>query len=149
MKAPVHVVIAIRNIAELLKSKTSDAATLDVIIAYSHDRGRCEKAHGLFDQIRSKTTKAANRGDTKMEAQYRFEEACVKTFYNLGRFSAPFDPDSPYLIIPRALCAAEHFGLNQESVLATIFAEPAASPNGGPAYGLGSSGAGGGPPSVS
>jgi hypothetical protein len=133
MKAPVHVVIAIRKFAELLKSKTSDYGTLDVIIAYTHDRGRWQKAHGLFDQVRAKTIKASSRGDTKMEAQYRFEEACVKTLYNLGGFSAPFDSDSPYWILPRALCAAEHFGIDRDTVLASIEAEPDAAGNSRPA----------------
>ena len=129
MNAPVHVLVAIRNLCELLNTKTTDADTLKVIIAYTQDRDRWQKAHGLFDQVRSKTRKAYGKGDARMQAQYAFEEACVKTLYNLGRFSAPFDPDSPYWIVPRAICAAEHLGIDAKMVLSAIDAEPSAGGN--------------------
>ncbi len=114
------VLSAIRNLALLLSTRSEDPGTLQTIISYTNDRGRWEKAHGLFDQIRSKTNKASRRGDKTLEAQYLFEEACVKTLYNLGRHSAPFDPDSPYWIIPNALRAGQLLGFNDSDILNQI-----------------------------
>ena len=124
MKASVNVVVAIRKLTELLRSKTSDPATLDQITAYTHDRDRWQSSHDLLDQVRFKTVRAWKRGDTTMKAQYLFKEACVKTFYNLGHFLDPFDPDAPYWIIPRALCAAERFSIDQQKVIGALEAEP-------------------------
>ena len=115
-----NVLIAIRNLATLFVTRSKDTATLRTIIDFTNDRGRWQKAHGLFDQIRSKTSKASLRGDQTLEAQYRFEEVCVKTLYNLGRYSAPFDPDSPYWIIPNALRAGELLELTASEILDQI-----------------------------
>ena len=115
-----NVTIAIRNLATLFVTRSKDTATLRAIIDFTNDRGRWEKAHGLFDQIRSKTIKASRRSDKILEAQYRFEEVCVKTLYNLRRFSSPFDPDSPYWIIPNALRAGELLGFTNSEILDQI-----------------------------
>ena len=115
-----NVLIAIRNLATLFVTRSKDTATLRTIIDFTNDRGRWQKAHGLFDQIRSKTSKASLRGDQTLEAQYRFEEVCVKTLYNLGRYSAPFDPDSPYWIIPNALRAGELLEFTASEILDQI-----------------------------
>jgi hypothetical protein len=119
-RSATNALFAIRNLATLLAERSEDTATLRTIIDFTNDRGRWPKAHGLFDQIRSKTSKALLRGDEKLEAQYRFEEVCVKTLYNLGRYSAPFDPDSPYWIIPNALRAGELLGFTTSEILDQI-----------------------------
>ena len=120
-RSATNVLFAIRNLATLFAAHSKDTETLQTIIDYTNDRGRWAKAHGLFDQIRSKTGKATRTGETALEAQYRFEEVCVKTIYNLGRYSAPFDPDSPYWIIPNAIAAGDHIGLAQRDILEQIF----------------------------
>ncbi len=119
-RSPVNVLFAIRNLATLLSSRSEDPATLRTIIEFTNDKGRWQKAHGLFDEIRSKASRASTRGDETLEAQYRFEEVCVKTLYNLGRYSAPFDPDSPYWIIPNALRAGELLGIEASEILDQI-----------------------------
>ncbi len=111
---------AIRNLATLLAARSEDTATLRTIIDFTNDQGRWQNAHGLFDQIRSKTSKALSQGDETLEAQYRFEEVCVKTLYSLGRYSAPFDPESPYWIIPNALRAGELLGFSASEILDQI-----------------------------
>jgi hypothetical protein len=119
-RSATNALFAIRNLATLLAARSEDTATLRTIIDFTNDRGRWQKAHGLFDQIRSKISKAMSRGDETLEAQYRFEEVCVKTLYNLGRYSAPFDPDSPYWIIPNALRAGELLGFTDSEILDQI-----------------------------
>ncbi len=115
-----NVISAIRSLATLFLEHSKDIETLLTIIDYTNDRSRWEKAHGLFDHIRSKAAKAARRGDSALEAQYRFEEVCVKTIYNLGRYSAPFDPDSPYWIIPNAIAAGDRIGISALDILEQI-----------------------------
>jgi len=119
-RSATNVLFAIRNLATLFLSRSEDPTTLKTIIALTNDRGRWEKSHGLFNEIRSKNSKASGRGDETLEAQYMFEEVCVKTLYNLGRYSAPFDPDSPYWIIPNALRAGELLGYTASDILDQI-----------------------------
>ena len=130
MKPAVNILVAIRNLAGLLKEKASDATTLDALIACTHDRSTWQKAHGLFNEIRAKTNKATEQGNVALESQYRFEEICAKTLYNLGHHSAPFDPDSPYWIIPNALDAARQMDIDQGRVLQAIRTEPNGPANG-------------------
>ena len=122
-RSATNVLFAIRNLATLFSSRSEDPATLGIIIEFTNDKGRWQKAHGLFYQIRSKTSKASLRGAETLEAQYRFEEVCVKTLYNLGRYSAPFDPDSPYWIIPNALRAGEFLGFSASDILDQIIVD--------------------------
>jgi hypothetical protein len=119
-RSATNALFAIRNLATLFLAHSKDTDTLRTIIDYTNDRSRWEKAHGLFDQIRSKAGKATRDGDSALEAQYCFEEVCVKTIYNLGRYSAPFDPDSPYWIIPNAIAAGDQIGLSPLDILEQI-----------------------------
>ena len=119
-RSATNVLFAIRNLASLFITRSEEPTTLETLIAYTNDRGRWEKAHGLFDQIRSKTNKASKHGNETLEAQYLFEEVCAKTIYNLGRYSAPFDPDSPYWVVPNALRAGELMGFSDSEILDQI-----------------------------
>ncbi|WP_354033781.1 hypothetical protein [Bradyrhizobium sp. S3.2.6] len=69
----------------------------------ANDKSRRKQAHALFTEIRKKTLAAGKRDDQLALAQYAFEEICAKTLYNLTGEPAPFDPGSPFWILPRAL----------------------------------------------
>lgn len=79
-------------------------------------------ARGVFDRIRDKTLLAERCGDQLKCCQYDFEEKIAKTIYNLSIPRTPFDPDSPYWIIPSALALAERCKLPVESVLSIAHA---------------------------
>ena len=44
-------------------------------------------------------------------AQYAFEEICAKTLYNLTQEPAPFDPNSPFWVLPLAVDFGLRFGV--------------------------------------
>lgn len=104
----------------------ADRQTLDWLLTACDDRGRWPKAHGVHGQIRAKGLKAIGRGDAALAAQYRFEEMCAKTLYNLSRSPAPFDVDSPYWVIPDALVFGRLAGLQDADVLACVTLVPSA-----------------------
>jgi hypothetical protein len=110
----------ISALVELFALHCQDRSTLDAISAVTADRGRWSTAHNLFQGIRAKTLKAEKAGDSVALAQYRFEEACAKTLYNLSRMDAPFDPDSPYWVVPTALALAERLGVSESEVTRRI-----------------------------
>ena len=64
--------------------------------------------------------KAERKGNANEAAQYRFEEICAKTLYNLSGASAPFDSDSPYWIVPNAIAFARRVGIPDAEVLACV-----------------------------
>lgn len=97
-----------------------DTQSLDRLLRIIDDRGLRRSAYDLFRGIRQKTLKADRTGDKRAQAQYLFEEACAKTLYNLTRPSAPFDPDAPFWIIPKALALAQVLDLDTNEVLASI-----------------------------
>jgi hypothetical protein len=111
---------AVKRLVALFAAHSSDRITLDELHQMAGDRGSWKRAHDLFQRIRHKTLNANRRGDAKLEAQFGFEEACAKTFYNLGGYSAPFDADSPYWIIPNALAAARHFEIDESEIVRAI-----------------------------
>jgi hypothetical protein len=75
------------------------------------------KAHYLFTRIRSKNIHALKSGDTRAEAQYCFEEICAQTLHNLSSSRKPFDPDTPYWIIPIALKSARILGIDTQKII--------------------------------
>src|SRR5689334_2907879 len=97
---------AIKRLVEIIATHSSDRSTLDELHRMAGDRGSWKRAHDLFQRIRLKSLDATRRGDTKLEVQFGFEEACAKTLYNLSGESASFDADSPYWVIPNALATA-------------------------------------------
>ena len=111
---------AIKSLCALFAPHTSDRSTLNELCKLANERNSWKKAHDLFERIRRKNLKAFECGDSKLTAQFAFEEACAKTLYNLARMSAPFDPDSPYWIIPNALATARYFNLSEDEVLRAI-----------------------------
>ena len=84
------------------EGRCTDKETLRKLIALANDRSRRKEAHVLFSEIRRKTLAAEQRNDQLALAQYSFEEVCAKTLYNISGEPAPFDPDSPFWVLPLA-----------------------------------------------
>jgi len=93
------------------EERCKDKETLRKLIALAHDKSRRKQAHALFSEIRRKTLAAAQRNDQLALAQYNFEEICAKTLYNIAREPAPFDPDSPFWVLPLALELGQMLGI--------------------------------------
>ena len=111
---------AIQRLSQLFAEVSPDRSTLDELVSVAGDRGRWHGAHDLFQRIRKKSLDVARRNDTKLLAQYGFEEACAKTLYNLSGKPAPFDADSPYWIVPDALVAAREYGIEEGQIVKSI-----------------------------
>ncbi|MEH2605565.1 hypothetical protein V1277_004942 [Bradyrhizobium sp. AZCC 1588] len=86
----------------------------------ANDRSRRKEAHALFSEIRRKTLAAAKRNDQLALAQYNFEEICAKTLYNLTREPAPFDPDTPFWVLPRALELGRMLGITDAGEISPL-----------------------------
>ncbi len=108
------------RLLELFNSHPLEAETLDWLRRAVSDRAMWYKAHGVFNHIRSKTMKAERVGNPTAKAQYMFEEVCAKTLHNLCGQAAPFDPDSPYWIVPNAIALGRRLGIPDADVLACI-----------------------------
>jgi len=63
---------------------------------------------------------AHRRGDQLAVAQYAFEEICAKTLYNITHEPAPFDPDSPFWVLPRALKLGQMLGITDAGVISPL-----------------------------
>lgn len=120
MTERINIIVAIRGLCDLFAAHTSDRATLDEIVDLSLDRTRWRAAHDLFQRIRAKSLRVLERGDVRLEAQYRFEEVCAKSLYNLSKEPAPFDVDSPYWIIPNAIGFARTAGIDEAAIVRII-----------------------------
>src|SRR5688572_25628991 len=93
---------SMRSLLECFASHCTERRTLDELHRLLGDDDLWPEAHALFQRIRAKSLQALAQGDSRLVAQYAFEEACAKTIYNLSKKSAPFDPDSPYWVVPTA-----------------------------------------------
>src|SRR5262249_40857538 len=110
----------IAGLLDLFAPHCTDRETIDWLRTAVADRGKWDKAHGVFDHIRSKSLKAERSRKSMALAQYLFEEICAKTLHNLSGASAPFDADSPYWVIPNAIAFARQIGVDEQEVLACI-----------------------------
>jgi hypothetical protein len=120
----VNVALAMQRLLQWLTPRCPDHSTMDELTALClAEPTRRKQAHDLFNRIRRKTSDAAHRGNQVLAAQYRFEEACAKTLYNLSGFPAPFDADSPYWIIPNAITLARVLQLDETEILRIIAPE--------------------------
>ena len=112
----------IASLIRLLAPHCQDRETIDELDAMVADHRKWRRAHDLFDQIRRKTLMAERSKDQKLASQYLFEEICAKTLFNLSGSNAPFDPDSPYWIIPNAIAFARHVGVGDAQVIKVVAA---------------------------
>ena len=112
----------VRQLIDLVASKSRERQTLDELLRVI-DRRAGREARQVFERIRQKTLLVEGGKDGVLEAQYLFEEVCAKTLYNLSRGSAPYDPDSPYWIVPGAFAVARKIGIDDSRILAIILGE--------------------------
>ncbi len=90
------------------------------VAALAADQNEWPRAHDLFDRVRRHNLKAIEAGDDVRQDQYCFEEACLKSFYNETATDMPFDPCSPYWVIPSALALAQAVGVPVAEVVAIV-----------------------------
>lgn len=108
------------SLLDLFAKHCADAATLGELRHLVDDPESWGLAHQLFRRIRGKSLSAQSRGELLAVAQYRFEEVVAKTIYNSSGHAAPFDPDSPYWVVPTALALARQLGLPDSEVTSHI-----------------------------
>src|SRR5690348_13501094 len=104
------------RLVEIFASRVDDRSTLDELFEMIGNEDSWQNAHDLFDRIRRRSL-AANRGDSRAIVQCNFEEACAKTLFNLTDTGAPFDPDAPYWVVPRALRLARELGIDELEIV--------------------------------
>jgi hypothetical protein len=104
----------------LFEERCENKETLRKLITLTNDRSRRKQAHALFNEIRRKTLAAERRRDQLAVAQYAFEEICAKTLYNITLEPAPFDPDSPFWVLPRALKLGRMLGIADAGVISPL-----------------------------
>jgi hypothetical protein len=109
-----------KDLITLFKPHCADVETLDELLSLLADHGKWHKAHELFTKIRRKNRDTNALTNARAHVQYRFEEICAKTIYNLSLNSAPFDPDSAYWVVPRALGFAMELGISTDEVVAIV-----------------------------
>ena len=81
--------------------------------------GHAAKAHALIPEIRQKTLAAEKRNDQLALAQYNFEEICAKML-NMTHEPAPFDPDSPFWVLPLALELGQMLGVSDAGEISPL-----------------------------
>jgi|SRR4051794_8062132 hypothetical protein len=102
------------------ESRCEDKETLRKLITLANDKSRRKQAHGLFSEIRKKRLAAESRHDQLALAQYAFEEICAKTLYNITGEPAPFDPDAPFWVLPRALRLGQMLGITDAGEISPL-----------------------------
>jgi hypothetical protein len=102
------------------EGRCKDKETLRQLITLVNDKSRRRQAKALFDEIRRKTLAAERRNDQLALAQFAFEEICAKTLYNITREPAPFDPDSPFWVLPLALELGRMLGVTDAGEISPL-----------------------------
>jgi hypothetical protein len=102
------------------EGRSEDKETLRKLITLANDKSRRKQAHALFSEIRKKTLAAERRNDQLALAQYAFEEICAKTLYNITGEPAPFDPDAPFWVLPRALKLGQMLGITDAGEISPL-----------------------------
>jgi hypothetical protein len=104
------------------EARCEDKETLRKLITLANDgsRRKLAHAHALFTEIRMKNLAAEKRGDELAVVQYSFEEICAKTLYNIANQPAPFDPDSPFWVLPRAVKLGQMLGITDASRISPL-----------------------------
>jgi len=101
----------------LFKPSCRDIDTLEELKGLLRHEKDWPTAHYLFTRIRTKTLNAIKSGDNIAEAQYCFEEVCAQTIYNLSASKKPFEPDTPYWVIPIALKLARVLEIDSRKIV--------------------------------
>jgi hypothetical protein len=117
---PTDIITAMMAPLTFFEARCADKDTLRKLIALANDQSRCKEAHALFSEIRQKTLAAEKRKDEFALAQYAFEEICAKTLYNLTHEPAPFDPDSPFWVLPLAVDLGLRLGVTDPGEISPL-----------------------------
>ena len=117
----------------LFDAHALDRETHGWVSALASDQSKWPDAHRVFEQVRGRTLAAIKAKDVRREAQYMFEEICLKSLYNETAARDLFDSDSPHWIIKCAIDLARQVGVPVERVIAVVApdAEPGAAADGG------------------
>ena len=115
-----NIILHIQSLIELFVPKCLDLSTIEILKSYLNDKNKWSKAHNLFSTIRQKNLEAIKNKKEILAVQYDFEEICAKTLYNLSYQSAPFDADSPYWIVPKAIRLARKIGIEETKIVNII-----------------------------
>ena len=110
-RRPTDIITALLAPLLFFEGRCKDKETLRKLITLANDRSCRKEAYALFSEIRRKTLAAEQRNDQLALAQYNFEEICAKTLYNMTHEPAPFDPDSPFWVLPLALELGQMLGV--------------------------------------
>jgi hypothetical protein len=119
-RRPTDIVTAMLAPLMFFEERCQDKETLRKLIALANDKSRRKQAHALFSEIRRKTLVAEKRNDQLALAQYSFEEICAKTLYNISGEPAPFDPGSPFWVLPLALELGRILGVTDSAEISPL-----------------------------
>jgi hypothetical protein len=119
-RRPTDIITAMLAPLTFFEGRCEDKETLRKLITLANDRSRRKEAHALFSEIRQKTLAAEKRNDQLALAQYNFEEICAKTLYNMTHEPAPFDPDSPFWVLPLALELGQMLGVTDTGEISPL-----------------------------
>jgi hypothetical protein len=114
----------IMALLRLFEPHASDCETHGWVTALAADKSKWPDAHRVFDRVHGRTLAAIKAKDVRREAQYMFEEICLKSLYNETAARDPFDSDSPHWIIKCAVNLARQFGVPVQRVLDIVAPEP-------------------------
>jgi hypothetical protein len=112
-----------RLVAELLRLFRNHVPDQESHSQVSELTGACERwsaGHACFDEVRGRLLVAIEQDDETRGAQYSFEESCCKAIYNATEPPDPFDPSSPFFIVPAALDLANAVGIPAAEVAAVL-----------------------------
>jgi hypothetical protein len=101
----------------LFRPMCQDTETMTELQELLHHQDEWIKAHYLSTRIRARSINAYKTRDLRAEVQYSFEEVCAKALHNLSHSKKPFDPDTPYWILPLALKLAKVLDIDSRQVL--------------------------------
>jgi hypothetical protein len=107
----------------LFEGRVPDRETCSWVLTLASCPSKWPEAHRLFDRVRDRSLSAMKAGDRLREAQYMFEEICLKSLYNETPAQDSFDSDSPHWIIKCAIVLARRVGLSVEEVIAVVASE--------------------------
>jgi hypothetical protein len=107
----------------LFEGHVPDRETYSWVVALAASPSEWPDAHRVFDRVRHRTLAAIEAGDRLREAQYMFEEICLKCLYNMTPAQDPFDSDSPHWIIKCAIGLARRVGVPVQQVIAVVVPE--------------------------
>jgi hypothetical protein len=97
----------IEKLLVALSPLSRDAEAVEAVRALVADNGRWSAGHAVFDAVRRRYLRVhEDREQLSLAHEYAFLEVCAKALYNATRSDAPFDPSSPFWVVPSALAWA-------------------------------------------